>query len=164
LENILSKYCPSNDSCYLAFVDPQGITDLKWSTLQKLLTHGKGDVILNFPTSGIIRNLDIAKDALTQFFGDENWCNINPSSDDLIQYYMNKISHADGYARNVDNIPVIDESNHRLYDLIFATGSRGMTNVLSDLKNRLGRLKTRDFREIHKVVAGPQTQLTGFPA
>jgi hypothetical protein len=37
-----------------------------------------------------------------------------------------------------------------------------MKNALDDLKNRLEKLKTRDFREIHKVIAGSQKQLTGY--
>ena len=164
LETVLEQSCPTERTCYLAFVDPQGINDLKWSTLHKLLVHGKGDIILNFPTSGIIRNLTVvqSKKALTDFFGDDYWCKINPTANDLINYYMNKIAHADSYRRVVDNLPVMDEFNHRLYDLIFATGSRGMKNVMSDIKSRLEQIKTKDFRVIQQVIAGPQTQLTGY--
>jgi three-Cys-motif partner protein len=164
LEQVLNEFCPSVNSCYLAFIDPQGISDLKWNTIYRLLVHCKGDIILNFPTAGIIRNLDIDKSrqTLTDFFGDDQWIEINRTSDDLIQYYMNRIAYAGDYRRSVDNLPVTDELNHRLYDLIFATGSKGMNNALADLKSRLERIKTRDFREIHRVLAGPQTQLTGF--
>lgn len=160
LEHILEEFCPSDRNCYLAFIDPEGI-DLKWTTLQKLLVHGKGDIILNFPTSGIIRNanIDWSERALTDFFGDDSWCEINPNSDDLIKHYMNKIA---GYRKVVDNMPVVDELNHRLYDLIFATDSKGMNNVLADLKAKLERIKTKDIRNILQVIAGPQQQLTGY--
>jgi hypothetical protein len=73
---------------------------------------------------------------------------------------MNKIAEIPGHRRVVTNLPVLDESNHRLFDLIFATGSVGMKNVTSDLKNKLGKIKTKNFREINEVMAGPQKQLT----
>lgn len=160
LEHILEEFCPSDRNCYLAFIDPEGI-DLKWTTLQKLLVHGKGDIILNFPTLGITRNIPLerSKRKLTDFFGDKSWREIPPNSDDLIQSYMNKIA---GYRKVVANMPVVDELNHRLYDLIFATNSNGMNNVLSDMKAKLERIKTKDFRNILQVIAGPQQQLTGY--
>jgi three-Cys-motif partner protein len=160
LGHILKELCPSDRSCYLAFIDPEGI-DLKWTTLHKLLVHGKGDVILNFPTLGIIRNIPLerSKRKLTDFFGDKSWREIPPNSDDLVQKYMNKIAD---YRKVVKNMPVVDELNHRLYDLIFATNSKGMHNVLADLKAKLERIKTKDIRNVLQVIAGPQQQLTGY--
>jgi hypothetical protein len=37
-----------------------------------------------------------------------------------------------------------------------------MKNASDDLKNRLAKIKTRDSREINKVIAGQQKQITGF--
>ena len=164
LTRILDDFCPKGRTCYLAFIDPEGISDLKWNTLHKLLVHGKGDIILNFPTSGIIRNFGQTKSerALTDFFGNNVWKEMNPTADNLVEYYKNRIAVADGFRRTVDSLPVTDESNHRLYDLIFATGSRGMSNVMADMKTKLNKIKTKDFREIYRVIAGSQRQLTGF--
>ena len=152
MDQVLREYCNSRKSCFLAFVDPQGVSDLKWCTLEKLLKRSKGDLILNFPTSGIIRNLTNPEcaDVLTGFFGDDTWHGLK-NTDGVLQYFMNKISliSVEGRTRTVDYLPVFDEYNHRLYDLIFATGSAGMKNALDDLKNRLAKIKTRDFREIH---------------
>jgi three-Cys-motif partner protein len=164
LPRILDDFCPRDRTCFLAFVDPEGISDLKWDTLHKLLVHGKGDIILNFPTSGIIRNFSQpqSEKALSDFFGDSGYKEISPTADNMVEYYKNKIASADGFRRTVDNLPITDESSHRLYDLIFATGSTGMSKVMSDMKKRLDRIKTKDFREIHRVIAGPQSQLTSF--
>ncbi len=161
LEQVLDDYCPSQKSCYLAFIDPQGINDLKWTTLVKLLDHCKGDIILNFPTSGINRNLNQTKsrNAITEFFGDNEWCEIDQNMDNLVEHFMKKISR---FRKVVDCIPVIDEGNHRLYDLIFATNSEGMKNVLFDLKNRLERYSTKDFRNIHSVTTDGQQQITDY--
>ena len=166
IDQVLTEYCPSKNACYLAFVDPQGIRDLKWSTLQKLLAHCKGDLIVNFPTSGVNRNLPRSdcEQALNEFFGDASWCEINGDSDAIVEYYKNKVAlvRVDGRSRMVNSLPVFDENNHRLYDLIFATGSTGMKNALDDLKNRLESIRTKDIREIYKVIAGSQKQLTGY--
>jgi three-Cys-motif partner protein len=147
-------------------VDPQGITDLRWSTLQKLLTHCKGDLVINFPTSGVNRNLPIADcvNVFTEFFGDVGWREISGDIDAIVEYYKNKVAlvRVDGRSRTVNSLPVLDENNRRLYDLIFATGSTGMKNALNDLKGRLESIRTKDIREIHKVIAGSQKQLTGY--
>lgn len=166
IDRILAEYCPGEKACYLAFVDPQGITDLRWSTLQKLLTHCKGDLIINFPTSGVNRNLpntDCLK-ALTEFFGDVGWREISGDIEAIVEYYKNKVAlvRVDGRPRMVNSFPVLDENNRRLYDLIFATGSTGMKNALNDLKGRLESIRTTDIREIHRVIAGSQKQLTGY--
>jgi three-Cys-motif partner protein len=164
LTSILDEFCGKEKTCYLAFIDPEGVSDLKWNTLYSLLVHGKGDLILNFPTLGLIRNFNQTKSesALTAFFGDMEWKNVAPNPDNLVEYYKNKMAVVEGFRRTVENLPVMDELNHRLYDLIFATGSRGMSNVIRDLKKRLDGIKTRDFRQIHEVIAGPQSQLTSF--
>ena len=149
--------------CFLAFVDPQRVSDLRWVTLQKLLTHCKGDLILNFPASGIVRNLNIPEshNALTSFFGDGRWDNVQKDTESILSYYMEKIANLQvgGKGRAVEYLPVLDEQNHRLYDLIFATGSAGMKNALDDLKDRLEKIKIRDFRQLHDVIAGLQRQL-----
>lgn len=162
LEKILKEFCPIGKTCFLAFIDPQKITDLKWTTFHKLLTHGKGDVILNFPTMPIIRNLRVpeSESALTDFFGDDLWRQVRPDAEAILEYLIRKISL---YRAEVDSLSVRDERNHRLYDLIFATGSKGMKNVLDDLKNRLNRIQTKDIRGLYSVVAGEQKQLNNFP-
>jgi three-Cys-motif partner protein len=163
LERVLDEFCGQRRTCYLAFVDPEGISDLKWSTLHTLLAHGRGDLILNFPTLGLIRNFSLPKSesTLTAFFGDAKWKNVDPNPDNLVEYYKNRIAVV-GYGRTIDNLPVMDELNHRLYDLIFATGSRGMSNVIRDLKRRLDGIKTKDLKHINEVIVGPQSQLTSF--
>lgn len=161
LGNILRECCPIDKTCFLAFIDPQKITDLKWSTLNMLLTHGKGDLIINFPTMPIVRNLRVpeSESAITDFIGDPSWSQVEPNAEAILSYFKRKISL---YRSEVDSLPVKDEHNHRLYDLIFATGSQGMKNVLDDLKNKLNKIQTKDIRGLYSVVIGDQAQLTGF--
>src|SRR3990170_3344067 len=94
LDKVLRDCCSSEKTCFLAFVDPQKITDLKWTTLHRLLTYGKGDVILNFPTMPVIRNLRVpeAESALTYFFGDDLWRQVEPNAEAILKYFKHKIS------------------------------------------------------------------------
>lgn len=159
LESVLKECCPSDNTCFLAFVDPQGFSDLKWNTLKKLMMHGKGDIILNFPTMGINRNLMVPECAstLTDFIGDDEWMDSN--IDEVLRHFRDNIAL---YRSQVDSLEVKDEQNRRLYDLVFATNSQGMKNALDDLKDRLNKIQTKDIRGLYAVVAEGQTQLKDF--
>ena len=157
LESVLKICCPASNSCFLAFIDPQGYSDLKWKTVEKLLGYGKGDIILNFPTMGINRNLKNPEcaPALSEFFGDADWrdCDIEEAFDN----YKFCISELRAF---VDSLEVRDEQHHRLYDLVFATNSKGMRNALVDLKIRLDKIQTKTIRGLYAVAAEGQKQMT----
>jgi len=60
---------------------------------QKLLEHGKGDIILNFPTMAINRNLGKpeSENSLTEFIGDAGWLNVRTDIDAVLEYFKGKI-------------------------------------------------------------------------
>jgi three-Cys-motif partner protein len=143
----------------LSFVDPQGVADLKWETLETLLKHGTGDIILNFPTMGINRNLNNEDciPVLTEFLGTEDW--IGKDIDYVFNQYKSRIAM---HRQSVSSIEVLDEKNRRLYDLVFTTGSVGMRNALEDVKKRLNEIETKTIRGLYEVVAENQKQITEF--
>lgn len=155
LENILKSCCSPGRICYLAFVDPQGI-DVNWKTLQTLLSHKTCDVILNFPTSGINRNLPISECAplLSEFLGNHDW--MGKSIEQVLEDYKDQMRN---YKHDVHSLEVKNQHGSRLYDLIFATNSMGMKNSLDDLKKRLNDIKTKDISGLYAVVAKVQKQL-----
>ncbi len=159
LESILKECCSTSGRCFLAFVDPQGYTDLKWKTLEKLMNHGKGDIILNFPTMGINRNLPISEcaPAISNFIGDDDWK--RSSVTEVLEHFKAKMS---AHRKTVDSLEVKDEQNRRLYDLIFATSSQGMKNALTDLKTRLNLIQTKTIRGLYAVAREGQKQLKDF--
>jgi three-Cys-motif partner protein len=160
LDTVLKNCCSSYRTCFLAFIDPQGYSDLKWSTVERLLNQGKGDLIINFPTMGINRNMPITENAhsITEFFGDEeSWkdCSI----EEALENYKFQISERKAF---VDSIEVRDEQQRRLYDLIFATGSQGMRNVFDSLKVRLDQIKTKTIRGLYEVATDRQKQMEEY--
>lgn len=160
LEPTLRSCCPSGNTCFLAFVDPQGYSDLKWTTVERLMNSGKGDLILNFPTMGISRNMPIpgCATAITEFFGnEEDWKDC-----DLQEAFGNYVFRISELRAFVDSIEVRDEQNHRLYDLIFATNSKGMKNALGDLKTRLDKIQTKTIRGLYEVAAEGQKQMADY--
>ena len=162
IDTILSECGKSDNSCFLAFVDPQKYTDLKWKTLEKLMKHGKGDLILNFPTMSITRNLGIKEcvPSLSEFIGDEVWTNLTTVNiDTVLEHFKRNIRH---YRDQVDSLEVRDDLNHRLFDLIFATNSQGMKNVVDDLKKKLDAITTKDIKGLYSVVALGQKQIGDF--
>jgi len=141
----------SIDTHYLAFIDNQGC-DVHWKTICKLLDFS-GDICINFPTEGIIRNAKILEktDKLKRFLGREDYPdNVNsydtPTEitqkflDDYVYRVSNYTNNSnDNRLRNI-SIPIHkgQGNNQIIYDLIFAAkktyGGSKWFNVLSDLK------------------------------
>jgi three-Cys-motif partner protein len=162
IDTILKECGHEENTCFLAFIDPQKYTDLKWNTLEKLLKHGKGDIILNFPTMSITRNLGIEDciPSLSEFIGDTYWTNLSMvNTENVLEHFKGNIRR---YRNEVDSLEVRDDLNHRLFDLIFATNSQGMKNVVDDLKKKLDTIRTKDIKGLYAVVAQGQKQMKDF--
>jgi three-Cys-motif partner protein len=162
IDSIL-KVCEHEDrTCFLAFVDPQKYTDLKWSTLEKLMKHGKGDIILNFPTMSITRNLWNKEciSSISEFIGDTQWASLSSVNiDRVLARFKN---HIRLFRSEVESLEVRDELNHRLFDLVFATNSKGMKNVVDDLKKKLDAINTKTIKGLYSVVARGQVQMSNY--
>jgi len=90
---------------YLAFMDPEGIEEIKWATLKNLLQF-KGDLIINYPYSAVARehgkyygnHAEIIKEKsgilLTEFFGNQDWKNLRNDEkrgDQLLELYLKQL-------------------------------------------------------------------------
>jgi len=162
IENVLKTYSPQGNTCYLAFVDPQKYTDLRWQTLETLMRYGIGDIILNFPTMSLIRNITKveSRQSVSDFIGDEDWAQLNPLNiDNVLEHFKSKMNR---FRREVHSIEVKGDKNNRLFDLVFATNSRGMKNALEDLKERLNAIRTKDIKGLYSVVAEGQMQMKDY--
>jgi len=162
IENVLNEHIPRGNTCYLAFIDPQKYTDLRWQTIEKLMRYGKGDIILNFPTMSLIRNITKveSRNSVSEFIGDGEWTRLDPLDiDNVLDHFKSKMNR---YRREVHSLEVKGDKNNRLFDLVFATNSKGMKNALEDLKKRLDEISTDYIKALYSVVAEGQKQIKDY--
>ena len=156
-------------SHYLAFIDNQGL-DVNWETMESLLKH-PGDLIINFPTRGIcrvfgqIKNGITSEETLNVFFGDNGWREAK-SENDLVRYYMKKISEFN--RKKIQNIEVKSTTGGQFrYDMLFAAkktrdGSPWFDSVVEDLKKRIEKNPGNIVKVALDVLAGRATELKSF--
>ena len=110
----------------------------------------------------ITRNLRIEEciPSLSEFIGDTHWTNLTMiNTDNVLEHFKRNIRK---YRNEVDSLEVRDDLNHRLFDLVFATNSQGMKNVVDDLKKKLDAINTKTIKGLYSVVAQGQMQMKDF--
>jgi three-Cys-motif partner protein len=118
----------------VAFVDPTGVSNLAFETIQRLAAGRKIDLMINFPEGmGIRMNLhqytDTEKNALNRFMGSAEWQQRQreaPTSFDemckgIADEYLENLKGLDYLAVDKDWIPVRTGKNALLYYLLFAS-------------------------------------------
>ena len=127
-------------SLNLAFIDPEGL-EIRWETIKKLGQQNRMDLIINFSTSGITRNIEKffqndSDTAIDRFFGTRAWRDIyqNLKSKDktiirrkLIDFYIDRLSKL-GYVNKLreereerEEKEFKNQRNVQIYTLIFAS-------------------------------------------
>jgi three-Cys-motif partner protein len=153
LEEIKSTGRPYH---FLAFVDNQGF-DADWNTIDKLL-NCYSDLIINFPTSNIIRNLNIPKseNSLIRFLG----CNqISEVGDNPLRYYINKILSKD---KEVEVVSINTNAGFH-YDLIIVTkkGAKFKPYITS-LKKNIEENTAKEAERAFEILEGSQDILSRY--
>lgn len=127
--NIISKI---NNQVSVAFLDPYGF--VKWSTIEKLASLDKMDLLIHFSQMGIRRNVENqyrnpSTNSMDLFFGDDRWRDLYRKNrngnylTELINLYMqNLCSLGYVYLGDRPTSPLIfSNKNAPLYRLIFAS-------------------------------------------
>jgi three-Cys-motif partner protein len=111
----------------VAFVDPFGASNLRWSTVAALGALQRMDIILHFPTSGIKRNFHNKSfhDTIDQFLGTADWrktVRVKKDVHKLATVYLRRQLAALGYdeTEEVRSVPV-KRGGQILYHLLFAS-------------------------------------------
>lgn len=114
----------------VAFLDPEGL-EIHWETVEKLARMNRMDLIINFSTSGIIRNLH-QDTVIDRYFGNHMWKKTVTSTDPLqrrrqfINTYRDQLKPF-RYYTNVDedlgyhDIAMRNSKNAEVYSLVFAS-------------------------------------------
>lgn len=142
----------------IAFLDPEGIEELHWLTVERLARIAKMDLIINFSTLGLLRSIGANQfTAVNRFFGTEDWQTVYDRNANaayrrraLIDFYLKRLGEF-GYHYDVDpdlggnDIVMKNTKNSQQYSVIFAS------------KNKLGE---KFWKETAKRTRPPR--LPGF--
>jgi three-Cys-motif partner protein len=110
----------------LALVDPFAVSPLRFETLVRLSRVPRMDILLNFPTSDIRRNLDLycqdGNDVLDRVFGTREWREIVTAAKDptpkLAELLVRQLGRL-GYTGKLNrSIPVTNSKEGELYRLM----------------------------------------------
>ncbi len=123
----------TSGSLNVAFLDPEGL-ELHWSTVTKLASIKRMDLIINFSTRGVIGAIGAGYlQAVDQFFGTPTWREVdkypnNPTKRRrvLIDFYRQNLEKF-GYNIEIDpdlggsDIAVNNSRNSQVYSMLFAS-------------------------------------------
>lgn len=118
----------------VAFLDPEGL-EIKWATIEKLAQINRMDLIINFSTMGIFRNMNQdlqTATVLDEYFGTSEWRSAVEQSNPiqrrraLINLYRNRLEPfgyhiTDDFEWSRHDISMRNSKNAEVYSLIFAS-------------------------------------------
>ena len=126
-------------SLNLAFIDPEGL-EIHWDTVAALGKQTRTDLIINFSTSGITRNIKQMSqtqhgNALDRFFGTRDWRkmyeNLGARPDSsvvrrvFIDFYANRLAQLKYFTTNPHGEHIVlNSQNRQLYSLLCASKSK----------------------------------------
>src|SRR6266571_4859776 len=129
----------------LVFIDPEGM-EFKYAALTRLLKTVSCDVIINFPSAGLVRNLAPGDDAtlatVREFLGLSSTDALPVSEEEAIQWYRSKLA---GLGKNISTEIVVSAGDVPFhYHLIPAVrttrGGSDWFRILTTAKQRIERL------------------------
>ncbi len=123
-------------SLNLVFIDPQGL-EVNWETIEVLARQTRSDLIINFSTSGITRNIKEQSQSsnetkIDRFFGTREWRQIYEQLPNRLNYTEVRRKMLDFYSKRLSELSylttlpngeyiVLNSKNRQLYSLICAS-------------------------------------------
>jgi three-Cys-motif partner protein len=118
---------------WFAFVDPQGLTVQK-ETLDSLIDRGNVDILLNYQTTGVMRNAaDGAPghSAVEDTMGDRDW-NIGMSSEEAVREMEGRLRERGNYDVTSKKCVSPRDPGYR-FDLIFSCANETAISIMDDI-------------------------------
>ncbi len=154
LDRIDKNSTRGRKSLNLAFIDPTGL-EVHWKTIEILGEQTRSDLIINFSTSGIIRNIRLFESAnetaIDHFFGTREWRqryeNLPSRESTMVRRNL-----LDFYAERLNNLSylstpksgehiILNSKNRQLYSLIFASKHELGIQFWNEAIRKLNQLK-----------------------
>jgi len=152
----------------LVFIDPEGL-DFKFKSLEKLIYNTKCDVIINFPSAGLIRNL-VQPDAATEvtirdFLGLSLEDSLPQSESEAIALYRSKLK---SLGKDVSTEIMISSGegpfHYHLIPAVRRTSSGSpWFRILQEAKNNIEKFKGDILGVIADQIEGRLTMIDDFP-
>ena len=160
---LLEKY-EGSKACLLAFVDPEGFTDIRWETWRRLLKLRYVDILFVLPTSGFKRNLSHPKiyEYLPPLNEGQKQKILDRSitCDDFVDIYAEGIRDIVGRTIRYYYKPIVRISEGaELYRIIPFTHSEGATNAIEKIVNMLDKLSSKQLETIIEQCLDRQKKL-----
>jgi len=125
-------------------LDPEGL-ELEWRSVEAISKREKADLFILVSASGVLRNLEneFAHDALTAFFGDDSWIEIDKYKKvgmdryhAIIDFYLEKLRSL-GLTVAKYNITARTSRNVKLHSLVFAAKNDTAIQIAEDVLKKL---------------------------
>jgi len=155
VDEILSEIKSHGSFHFLAFVDNEGL-DADWVTVEKLLDAYFSDLVINFPTSSVKRNMHYP-DTVCKFLGLDNIGLLNGQP--ALDYYVDKIRKK---GRTVETIPVNTGKGYH-YDIIIVTKKDAkFMDVIYDIKTKIKSNSAKEAETAFTILNGKQKTLDKY--
>ncbi len=125
-------------------LDPEGL-ELEWRSIEAIAKREKADLFILVSASGVLRNLEnnFAYDALTAFFGDTSWMEIDKYKKvgmdryhAIVDLYLDKLKGL-GLTVARHNITARTSKKVKLHSLVFAAKNDVAIKIAEDVLRRL---------------------------
>lgn len=106
---------------WFTFIDPKGLTAKK-STLDTLIERGNMDILINYQTSGVMRNVPEDADghkAVDRTLGESDWPS-DGSEEDYVDLYVDLLEQHSKWTVRSKNMEDPRDQSYR-FDLVFAS-------------------------------------------
>ena len=118
--------------CFI-LLDPYG-TELK---IESVITCSKKEhveLLINFSSMGVIRNIDENPKLVTEYYGNEEWKKIQKRAINRAQLYTDLyIKNIKDYFEYVVAVPIKNEKNSSIYSLIYASNNDKGYKIMKDV-------------------------------
>lgn len=149
---------------HLTFIDNQGL-DLKWDGIRQLAPTPTGDLLINFPTTAVIRTADHkdSEDTMTEYYGSEVWRSAS-GKEELLNAYTRRLNSVEKTEQVVTNIDSGTKNYH--YDMLYATretrGGSDYINAIEYINEFVEAVDGADVEEMIQILRGDQMTMESF--
>jgi three-Cys-motif partner protein len=150
---------------HLSFIDNQGL-NVTWEGISKIAPKPTGDLLINFPTSNIVRaaNHKKSRDAMNDFYGGQMWDVGDPSKSQLRGKYCERLTGVEKEAQVIANVDSGVKSYE--YDIIYGTrvttGGSGYIDAVKYVKDFIEAVDGADVEDMLKVIRGDRTTMDDY--